>query len=288
MLSWSRIPSLTFQWQQETIIVILDADDDILGMFGRKPAALASTSQDAQQKPCQAREIVSDAQAAAKPEFKANWMQPQKECNLQPVVSLAKDSELLEEEDLSLRLSFGSQRNDPNLLQFGQLGACRGETSYLKPDDKDRLAESDTSCRGMPEGVLAERNRRETALTSSARLDPYGDGWRNGTDVCPASGKQECSKNKRVCGSNWQQPGSRQGFKVPAFEDGAKARAAQQAGQATSARAGEQYFLSSADQMPKHRLCGIKNSYASAEEYKRDCLLAIEEEVGLRHGPLLC
>lgn len=258
----------------------LAADDDILGMFGLQPAISMSSHPEAQRESAQAEMISPDIRAAANPGTAAKWMQPLgRVAALQPAENLSSNSQLLEEEELSLKPSYDSCRRNAIVIETPQQDIDRAQLVNFQPNIVERAMTTDQARKEVPKGVLTESNRLTAALESSAHLDPFRDRW-NDDDVTDSI--QECGKEQKAYSSNLEQPqGKQRQFRLPAFEDKAKARKIQDSSAAASARG--VHFPTSEDQMPKHRLCKIEDTYASADEYKKDCLMAVEEEIGLRH-----
>lgn len=263
----------------------LPADDDILGMFGQTPLYPQSTNLQAQQRLSEEREPLHSSHHTRGPEAEAKWLQPQSPvCKIKPKASLTSDTELPHEEDVSLRPSLDSSSRHADVPGYMQHNLSGRQASDPKPGDEVDPAASETKWGEFSEGVLTESNRLEAALGGTAEPAFHDSRGTSDLGMCPANRKQHYRKELENCSYNREQPASRQQFRLPAFENKAKARRVQEGELSpTPAAAGETYFPSSQDQLPKYRHCKLKDSYGSAEEYKRDCLLAVEEEVSLRH-----
>ena len=252
-------------------------------MFGLQPAISLSSHPEAQRESAQAEMISPEVRAAANPGTAAKWMQPQgRIAALQPAENLISDSQLLEEEELSLKPSYDSCRRNATVTETPQQEIDRAQIVSLRPNILERSVTTDQARKEVPRGVLTESNRLTAALEKSAQWNAFRDRW---NDDLVTDSMQECGKEQKAYSSNLEQPpGKQRHFRLPAFEDKAKARKIQESSAAASA--GGVHFPTTEDQMPKHRLCKIEDTYASADEYKKDCLMAVEEEIGLRHASM--
>ena len=250
-------------------------------MFGRQGISQPAAS-DNRHKPSSAGEPSSDPQLPTNYEARANWAPHSDQgSKLQPPVYLMSGSEPGEDFKLSLQTSMNCSRKDTEELRHTQ-HEVQTHDADSQADVRNDLKALETSCWDVPEGVLRESNKQQATPEASAGMEPFKDGCTDNYEAAVGA-SIEASREQALSNGICEQPrnDTRQ-FKLPAFQDRAKARQIQALKPTTAGI--ENRFLSSGEHFPQYRVCKIKDTYHSAAEYKRDCLLAVQEEIGLRHA----